>query len=153
MGTVVAQTARLRLQGFREALAAAGRSEAPGHVQEVGAFRREDGAAAMDRLLDLPEPPDAVYCFSDLLALGALRALHRRGVRVPEDVAVIGTDDIAESRFSTPSLSTVVQDRVEIATLAVDALLHRLDGADEPPRELSSAFTLCVRESTVTPAR
>lgn len=151
MGTVVAQTARLRLEGFTAALHDAGRSAAPGHVQAVEGFRREDGAAAMDRLLDLPEPPDAVYCFSDLLALGALRALHRRGVRVPEQVAVIGTDDIAESRFSTPSLSTVVQDRGEIATLAVDALLHRLSGAEEPPRELIAGFALCVRESTVTP--
>jgi DNA-binding LacI/PurR family transcriptional regulator len=149
MEAVSAQTARLRLEGFTSALRAAGRTPAPGHVQEVGAFRREDGAAAMDRLLDLPEPPDAVYCFSDLLALGALRALHSRGVRVPEDVAVIGTDDIAESRFSTPSLSTVVQDRVEIATLAVDALLQRLSGdGAEPPRELTSGFSLCVREST-----
>ena len=152
MRTVVAQTARLRLEGFEAALRDAGRTAPADHVQEVEAFSREDGARAMDRLLDLPEPPDAVYCFSDLLALGALRALHRRGVRVPEEVAVIGTDDIAESRFSTPSLSTVVQDRVEIATLAVDALLHRLSGGvDEPPRELTAGFSLCVRESTVTP--
>jgi DNA-binding LacI/PurR family transcriptional regulator len=154
MGTVVAQTARLRLEGFTAALVDAGRSPLPGHVQAVAAFSREDGAAAMDRLLDLPVPPDAVYCFSDLLALGALRALHRRGVRVPEDVAVVGTDDIAESRFSTPSLTTVVQDRLEIATLAVDALLHRLSGgADDPPRELAAGFALCVRESTVTAPR
>ena len=154
MRTLVAQTARLRLEGFAGALRDAGRTVRPGHVQEVEAFSREDGARAMDRLLDLPEPPDAVYCFSDLLALGALRALHRRGVRVPEDVAVIGTDDIAESRFSTPTLSTVVQDRVQIATLAVDALLHRLSGdPDEPPRELTAGFSLSVRESTVTPGR
>ncbi|CAA9304273.1 MAG: Transcriptional regulator, LacI family [uncultured Frankineae bacterium] len=154
MQAVAAQTARLRLEGFAAALQDAGRTVLPGHVQEVEAFRREDGARAMDRLLDLPEPPDAVYCFSDLLALGALHALHRRGVRVPQDVAVIGTDDIAESRFSTPTLSTVVQDQVEIATLAVEALLHRLDGGhDDAPREHTVGFELRVRESTVAGAR
>ena len=154
MRSVVAQTAHLRLAGFVSALQDAGRSVQPGHVQQVDAFRRADGAAAMDRLLDLPEPPDAVYCFNDLLALGALHALQRRGVRVPEEVAVIGTDDITESGYSTPTLSTIAQDQVEIASLAVGALLHRLgDGADAPPQELMASFALRVRGSTVAGAR
>jgi len=150
MRSVTAQTAHLRLRGFMHALRGAGCAVVPERVQQVEAFQRADGARAMDRLLDLPEPPDAVYCFNDLMALGALHTLHRRGVRVPEDMAVIGTDDIAESSFSTPTLSTVVQDQVEIATLAVDALLHRLSGgADDPPRELGAGFELRVRGSTV----
>jgi DNA-binding LacI/PurR family transcriptional regulator len=150
MHSVVAQTARLRRTGYREAVAAAGLAVLPGHEQEVVGFTRDAGARAADRLLDLPEPPDAVYCFSDLLALGALHALHRRGVRVPEDIAVIGVDDIAESRFSTPTLSTVAQDVDEIARAAVDALLHRLaNGADDPPREVAASYELVVRDSTV----
>ena len=153
MSSVAAQTARLRLTGFLAALEDAGRAVRDEHVQEVEAFQRIDGARAMERLLDLSSPPDAVYCFNDLLALGALHTLHRRGVRVPEDVALIGTDDIAEARFSTPRLSTVAQDQVEIATHAVDALLHRLgEGADEPPREVTVGFELRARESTVTRA-
>jgi DNA-binding LacI/PurR family transcriptional regulator len=69
---------------------------------------------------------------------------------VPEDVAVIGVDDIAESRFSTPTLSTVAQDVDEIARLAVDALLHRLaDGAEDSPQEVAASFELRVRDSTV----
>ena len=154
MDAVTAQTASLRCGGYREALAAAGLPVLPGHEQEVAGFSRESGALAADRLLDLPEPPDAVFCFSDLMALGALHALHRRGVRVPEDVAVIGVDDIAESRFSTPTLSTVAQDVDEIARLAVDALLHRLsDGADDPPREVTASHELLVRDSTVRSRR
>ncbi len=154
MDSVTAQTALLRRAGYRDALAAADLPVRPGYEQEVGGFTRADGARAADRLLDLPEPPDAVFCFSDLLALGVLHALHRRGVRVPEEVAVIGVDDIAESRFSTPTLSTVSQDVDEIARLAVDALLHRLsDGADEPPREVTASHELIVRDSTVTPSR
>ena len=153
MDAVTAQTARLRSTGFRDAMAAAGRAVLPDHEQEVAGFTRESGALAADRLLDLPERPDAIFCFSDVLALGALHALHRRGVRVPEDVAVIGIDDIAESRFSTPTLSTVAQDVGEIARLAVEALLHRLSrGADDPPQEVTVAHRLRVRDSTVRTA-
>jgi DNA-binding LacI/PurR family transcriptional regulator len=150
MGSEVAQTARLRLAGFCAATAAAGVSVPDEHLEEVGTFRREEGARAMDRLLDLREPPDAVYCFNDLLALGALHALQRRGLRVPEDVAVIGTDDIVESSYSTPTLSTVAQDVGEIATLALDVLLDRMgDGSAAPPREVVAGFSLKVRQSTV----
>ena len=153
MDAVTAQTARLRSTGYRAAMTAAGRAVLPHHEQEVVGFSREAGALAADRLLDLPERPDAVFCFSDLLALGALHALHRRGVRVPEDVAVIGIDDIAESRFSTPTLSTVAQDVDEIARLAVDALLQRLsEGADDPPQEVTVPHRLRVRGSTVRAA-
>jgi len=149
MDAVTAQTSRLRHTGYRDALTADGLCVLPDHEQEVEGFTREAGARAADRLLDLPEVPDAVFCFSDVLALGALHALHRRGVRVPEDVAVIGVDDIAESRFSTPTLSTVAQDVDDIARLAVDALLHRLsDGADDPPREVTVPHRLHVRDST-----
>ena len=150
MDAVAAQTSRLRREGYRSALAGAGLTVLPGFEQEVEGFSREAGALAARRLLALPEPPDAVFCFSDLLAIGVLHALHRHGVRVPEDVAVVGVDDIAESRFSTPTLSTVAQDVDEIARLAVDALLHRLSGgADDPPREVVASHTLLVRDSTV----
>jgi DNA-binding LacI/PurR family transcriptional regulator len=150
MSTEVAQTARLRLSGFRAATSAAGLCVPEERVQEVTAFRRDEGARAMDLLLDLREPPDAVYCFNDLLALGALHALHRRGVRVPEDVAVIGTDDIEESSYSRPTLSTVAQDTAEIASLAVDVLLERIGGESAgPPREVVAGFSLKVRQSTV----
>jgi DNA-binding LacI/PurR family transcriptional regulator len=154
MSTEVAQTARLRLAGFREVTVAAGLCVPDDHVQDVTAFRRDEGARAMDRLLDLPEPPDAVYCFNDLLALGAMHAIHRRGLRVPEDVAVIGTDDIVESRYSTPTLTTVAQDVSEIASLSVDVLLARIGaGSDEPPREVAASFSLKVRQSTVGAGR
>jgi DNA-binding LacI/PurR family transcriptional regulator len=154
MSTEVAQTARLRLAGFRTETAAAGLCVPDDRIQEVTAFRRDEGARAMDRLLDLPELPDAVYCFNDLLALGAMHAIHRRGLRVPEDVAVIGTDDIVESSYSTPTLTTVAQDVSEIASLSVDVLLERIGaGSDEPPREVAASFSLKVRQSTVGAGR
>jgi DNA-binding LacI/PurR family transcriptional regulator len=138
------------MQGYREALAAAGLPTMPELVVEVDQYHRADGASAARRLMALPEPPDAVFCFNDLLALGALRALHEEGVRVPEDVAVIGWDDIEDGRYSTPTLTTISPDKHQIASLAVDFLAARLrDGRSSPPQEVIADFSLQVRESTV----
>lgn len=92
--------------------------------------------------------PDAVFCFNDTLALGALRALHEAGLRVPADVAVAGFGDIEDGRFSIPTLSTVAPDKERIARLAVDLLANRL-AADRgaPPRELVAPHRLALRES------
>jgi LacI family repressor for deo operon, udp, cdd, tsx, nupC, and nupG len=103
----------------------------------------------MQRLLDLPEPPDAVFCFNDLLALGALRTLQERGVRVPEDVAVVGWDDVEDGRYSTPTLTTISPDKQQIASLAVEFLVSQLRSEHAgPPREVTADFGLVVREST-----
>ena len=104
----------------------------------------------MTALVDAPDPPDAVFCFNDQLALGALRAAADRGLRVPEDVAVIGFDDTEDGRFSTPTLSTVAPDKVLIARTAVDMLHHRIavEGADRA-RDVRVPFRLIARESTL----
>ena len=143
-----AVTAHQRLAGYGRALEEAGRTPLPELVAEVASFHRADGAAAMARLLDLPEPPDAVFCFNDLLALGAIRTLLERGFRVPEDVAVAGFDDIEDGRFSTPTLTTIAPDTARIAEIAVDLLAERLGEANEPPREVKVGHRLVVREST-----
>jgi DNA-binding LacI/PurR family transcriptional regulator len=149
-----AVTAHQRLAGYRAALAEAG---LPDMVAQVGSFHRADGAAAMARLLDAAEPPDAVFCFNDLLALGAIRTLLERGLDVPGDVAVVGFDDIEDGRFSTPTLSTISPDTGRIAQLAVDLLAERLGepgpgaegGGPPPPRELRVGHRLVARESTL----
>ena len=142
------ETAVLRLAGYRRALAAAGVAEDESLVATVDQFHRADGAAAMARLLDLPDPPDAVFCFNDALALGALRALAERGVRVPHDVAVVGVDDVEEGRFATPSLTTIAPDKRALATAAIDLVLRGGAAAGVPPQTLTVAHTLAVREST-----
>jgi DNA-binding LacI/PurR family transcriptional regulator len=130
-------------------MAAAGLPTSQQLVEEVAQYRRADGAAALRRLLAGGEPPDAVFCFNDLLALGVLRALHEAGLRVPDDVAVVGWDDIEDGRFSTPTLTTIRPDKQQIASIAVDVLAARLgDGGADPPREVTAAFELVVREST-----
>jgi len=138
-----------RLTGYRHALARAGLPYIPGLVKRATAFHRADGELAMRQLLDLDPWPDAVFCFSDLLALGALRALQRRGIRVPDDIALIGFDDIEEGRFSTPTLSTVAPAKERIAEAAIDLLARRLDGdSSTAPTVVTAAHTLIVREST-----
>ncbi|MCO1579858.1 LacI family transcriptional regulator [Crossiella sp. SN42] len=142
-------TSNLRLAGYAQALGTAGLPLEPDLVMPVPRYHRPDGAQAMAALLDRAEPPDAVFCFNDLLALGALRTLLARGLRVPEDVALVGVDDIEDGRFSTPTLTTIRPDKAQIATVAVRMLLERINGADMPPREFQAGFTLEVRESTV----
>ncbi len=99
-------TAELRAEGYRAALRRAGVSPRPEWERPVAALHRADGARAMAELLDAGAEPDAVFAFSDELALGALHGA-RAGLRVPEDVAVVGFDDIEDGRFGSPTLTTV----------------------------------------------
>ncbi|MEU7616336.1 LacI family DNA-binding transcriptional regulator [Micromonospora rifamycinica] len=141
--------ARLRLAGYTAALAEAGLGYDERLVAATPAWHRADGATAMRHLLASGARPDAVFCFNDTLALGALRALHEAGLRVPADVAVAGFDDIEDGRFSVPTLTTVAPDKERIARLAVDLLAGRLAGdRDAPPRELTAPHRLTPREST-----
>ncbi|TDB74095.1 LacI family DNA-binding transcriptional regulator [Micromonospora sp. KC723] len=141
--------ARLRLAGYTAALADAGIGYDERLVVATPAWRRADGAAAVRRLLTAGVRPDALFCFTDTLALGALRALHLAGLRVPADVAVAGFDDIEDGRFSTPTLTTVTPDKERIAQLAVDLLAARVDGdRGSPPRDLLAPHHLTAREST-----
>jgi DNA-binding LacI/PurR family transcriptional regulator len=142
-------TAALRLRGYKAALRAARLTFDDALVIPAKSFHRADGYAAMTALLDLPQPPDAVFCFNDLMAVGALRALQERGCRVPQEVAVIGFDGIEEGAFHHPSLSTIAVDKSEIARLALGFLQQRIDGgAAAEPQEAYAPFELLTRQST-----
>ncbi len=143
--------AAVRRAGYEQALAAAGLVLDPALTRSVPAYERAAGADAMASLLDPPgsEPPDAVLCFNDQLALGALRTLAVRGFRVPDDIAVMGIDDIEDGRFSTPTLTTIAPDKAAIAREAVRLLTDRIVRPAAPTREVSVGFTLVPRESTL----
>ncbi|WP_350274985.1 LacI family DNA-binding transcriptional regulator [Kribbella sp. HUAS MG21] len=140
---------RGRFQGYRDALLDAGLRPSARLVVPRRRWRHQDGAEAVARLMSLSRRPDALFCSNDLLAHGALRALHDHGVEVPAEVAVVGIDDIAESRFSRPSLTSVAPDKQHIAETAVRLLADRLT-SEQPtaPREFVAGFHLVVREST-----
>lgn len=143
-------TAELRLRGLHGALADAGLPTDPVLEMPVGSLHREEGFQAMELLLDRPVRPDAVFCFTDELALGAVRAILRRGLRVPEDIAVAGFDDIEDGRYTTPSLTTVAPDKEQIAASALQCLADRVYGRlrDLPGRQVRARHRLTVREST-----
>lgn len=142
-------TATQRLAGYHQALAEAGLPRRPELVASALRYHHSDGAEAMARLLALPEPPDAVFCFNDMLALGAIRAAAERGHRVPQDVAIVGFDNAEHSAYSTPSLTTIAPDKAALAQAAVD-LLHRRTTEEHsfPPQDVQIPFALEVREST-----
>jgi DNA-binding LacI/PurR family transcriptional regulator len=144
-------TAGLRMAGYCAALGEAGVAFDNALVAPIDVWDRTSGAEAMRRLLDTGQRPDAVFAMNDDLALGALRVLRDAGLAVPEDVAVIGFDDVDESRYSVPSLSSVDPGRREIAAMAVDLLVRRIAtgaGSEVPPEERMPGFQLVLREST-----
>lgn len=146
-------SATLRLAGYREALDAAGIAFDPALVGDALLWHRQDGAVAMGQVLDAGARPDGVVAFNDTLAFGAIYALQQRGLRVPEDVAVVGFDDIDEARFSLPPLSSINPGRAEIAHRAVELLVERIAaGGDGPPPVTHQAgFTLIERASSQRP--
>jgi DNA-binding LacI/PurR family transcriptional regulator len=123
-----------RLAGFRSAL---GRRFRVGRVESAD-FTQQGGEAATARLLGRNPELDGLFVASDLMALGALRALSRAGRRVPEDVAVVGFDDIAAAAQSDPSLTTIRQETLLQGRAMVRLLLaqHRTDLVPEPDQAL-----------------
>jgi DNA-binding LacI/PurR family transcriptional regulator len=143
-------TSEQRLAGYREALSDAGMSYVDELVAPAEKYHRADGAAAMKQLLELPSPPDAVFCFNDLLAIGALRSVAERGLRVPGDVAIVGFDNNEESAFSLPALTTIAPDKSALAEAAIDLVSRRITGETAtPPQDIQTPFSLKIRESTV----
>ncbi|MEV4047383.1 LacI family DNA-binding transcriptional regulator [Streptomyces sp. NPDC049744] len=144
-------TSRQRLAGYQRALHESGLPFDPRLAPRIEEFDRRNGLLAMRHLAALPvgERPDAVFCFSDLLAVGAQRALHEAGLAIPGDVAVAGIDGSEEALYSTPSLTTVVPDKAAIASLAVRCLAARIRSRSPLPFEVHVApHRLAEREST-----
>ena len=143
-------TAALRHGGYRSALEVAGLMVVDELVVPIEVWDRHHGAEAMRELVDSGAAFDAVFAMNDDLALGAMRALHECGLRIPADVAVIGFDDIDEGRYSFPSLSTIDPGRREIAELGVSMLLERVMGTTDAieGRVVAPEFRVVTREST-----
>ncbi|OWA13302.1 LacI family transcriptional regulator [Streptomyces sp. CS113] len=143
------QPAHLRLRGWRDELDAAGLVADSRLVAATDGWEHADGARAMAGLLDSGRRPDAVFAYNDLIAIGALRALSERGLRVPEDVAVVGFDDVAEGRFGAVTLTSVSPDKAAIARMAVESVLAQLNGGEQRGRRIRPGYRLEKRESTL----
>ena len=141
-------TAARRLAGYRQALAEAGLANDPALEIPVAQLHRADGAAAMRTLLAAGTEVDAVFCFSDQLALGAMHVATGHGLRVPADLAVAGFDDVEDGRYANPALTTVSPDKAAIARAALGCLAERLGPDAGPPARHIVAHHLELRAST-----
>lgn len=137
-------TTRMRLQGYREALESAGLEE----LCRIGAPDIASAARATQELIQLPDPPAAVFAVNNLITVGVLQALERAGLRVPEDMALIGFDDFELAAALHPRLTLVRQPAAELGRRAAELLMDRLEGHDPGrPRRVVLKTELVVRES------
>ncbi|MGC8787258.1 MAG: LacI family DNA-binding transcriptional regulator [Anaerolineae bacterium] len=136
-----------RVRGYKRALAEAG---IPFDERLVVPCTESylSGETAMEKLLDLDRPPTAVFAYNDMIAIGVLRALANAGLRVPGDISIVGFDDIFLASALVPSLTTVAQPIVELATLATELLISRIRGNNtQPGQRIMLETKLVVRES------
>jgi LacI family transcriptional regulator len=114
-----------------------------------GGWLHHEARAQTSRALRLPEPPDAIFAASDVMAIGSMKAIQEAGLRIPEDVAVVGFDDSDNARLATPALTSIRQDRIGLGAAAVEATLLMLDKPDTTPPASILPVELVVRESSV----
>lgn len=139
-----------RLRGYYAALAAAGLMPDPSLVIE-SRFDVPGGRVEAERLLGLSEPPTAIFAFSDQIAIGVLHAALARGVRVPDELSIVGFDDTAEAELVTPGLTTVRQPLAEMGRMAVSLLTRLLESRRLEALHVELATQLVLRESTAPP--
>jgi DNA-binding LacI/PurR family transcriptional regulator len=147
-GATAVGTANLRTAGYHRALAEHGIERDATLELSVGFWRQEDGAAAVRQLLERGVEFDAVFALTDILAIGAMHELQAAGVSIPDDVSVIGFDDLVESRYTVPELTTVDGGRRQIAEAAVRTLINRIEKPQSPVVFHEVDFTIVQRGST-----
>ena len=144
--------ARQRKQGWEDALRSEGIAVAP-YKWVQGNWSSASGESAFAELLDKYPDMDAVFASNDQMALGALHCAHSRGIRIPQDIAVIGFDDLTEAAYFTPSLSTITHPLRQLGVLAVKTLLDQIESGEAhlPVTTITLQTELIVRDSTPSP--
>jgi LacI family transcriptional regulator len=139
---------RDREQGFRQALGEAGMALPAHYYQRTETFSHASGQEAATRLLELGSPPDAIFCVNDVLALGAIDAARALGVRVPEDLWIVGYDDIELASWGAYELTTVRQPMEEMIAYAIRLLLSKIANREKPLENKCFPNELVIRRST-----
>jgi LacI family transcriptional regulator len=135
-----------RFRGFMQAIVEAGLSIRPEHIV-IGDFSLESGQRAAQQLLQAGELPSVLVALNDLMAIGAILTLQEAGYRVPEDIAVVGFDDIPEASLVRPALTTIAQNSVDIGRKLAMCLFDRIENPDLPNCRIESTTRLIVRDS------
>ena len=146
---------RRRLEGYRQALEEAGipfSNEIIFISKELRTDKLESGYLLMQRVLqELRELPTAFFATSDSIAIGAMQALKEHGLRIPEDISILGFDDIVMTRFVDPPLTTIAQPKVEMGHQAVRLLIERIERPERPPVKVMLETALIERKSVAPP--
>jgi LacI family transcriptional regulator len=137
-----------RLNGYRGALAAAGVMPDPALVAESDFRNGPVTEAAAQAMLDLPDPPTAIFAFNDNVAVGVMSAARARGLSIPDDLSVVGFDDSELAEIVVPGLTTVRQPLAEMGRMAVSLLMRLLENQRVDALRIELATKLVVREST-----
>ena len=143
-----ASTIRDRERGFREALDRLGVGLPPHYYFRSDNFTHANGEQAATRLMELASPPDAIFCVNDVLAMGAMDGVRARGARVPDDVWIVGYDDIEIASWGAYDLTTVRQPMEQMVAQAIELLLARVDAREAPVTHKCLANELVIRGST-----
>ncbi|WP_204030132.1 substrate-binding domain-containing protein, partial [Micromonospora andamanensis] len=141
---------RARMDGYRAALEAAG-IPIDDRLIQAGNFYHEAGFSGGVRLLGLTEPPTAIFASSDQMALGVYEAVRQRGLRMPDDISVVGFDDLPEVRWCSPPLTTVRQPLAEMGMLAARTVLRLARGEKVESPRVELATELVIRDSAAAP--
>ena len=150
-GNLRKSVAKNRLQGYKKALSEANIVLNPDWIVESH-FDFEGGIVGTQKLLSLSDRPTAIFCCSDTIAIGAYQAIQNQGLRIPQDISIMGYDDIELARYLFPSLSTISQPKAELGKLAVETLLQRIQEPNENYRTLVLEPTCILRESISSPS-
>lgn len=139
-----------RLDGYRAGLERAGIPADPRFIRS-GDFHYHSGLLAAGAMLRLPDRPTAIFAASDAQAFGVYEAARRQGVRVPEDLSVVGFDDVAPAEWASPPLTTVRQPLAQMAAMATRTLLSLTEGSRPANHRVELATELVIRDSTAPP--
>ncbi|EMC2456412.1 TPA: substrate-binding domain-containing protein [Vibrio cholerae] len=145
-GPLIRHQAQMRYEGYKRALAEAGIAINPDWIVESD-FECEGGYQAFEKLYERGKLPSALFVSNDMMAMGVIQAASQRGLRVPDDLSLIGYDDVHIAKFMTPALTTIHQPKYRLGKAAVDTLLYRLENPDTTAQVVQLEPTLVVRNS------
>ncbi|RBM35885.1 substrate-binding domain-containing protein [Vibrio tarriae] len=145
-GPLIRHQAQMRYEGYKRALAEAGIAINPDWIVESD-FECEGGYQAFEKLYERGKLPSALFVSNDMMAMGVIQAASQRGLRIPDDLSLIGYDDVHIAKFMTPALTTIHQPKYRLGKAAVDTLLYRLENPDTTAQVVQLEPTLMVRSS------
>ncbi|ARU64744.1 transcriptional repressor PurR [Histophilus somni] len=148
-GELKKTTAVMRYQGFEKAMQEANLAINPDWIME-GFFEPEDGYECMNKILVQDKLPTAVFCCNDVMALGAISAIGEKGLKVPDDISVIGYDNIHASRFFSPPLTTIHQSKSRLGVQAINLLFKRISEKGKEHEIIEIYPELVIRKSVKT---